>query len=267
MQAYKVLPKLQVLDDTRLTHPLSPAPTPALLLSQGLHLRDGLCSNPPAALWSSEDTEGNLSAACSLNSTFELLSTAASLGRPHVRQNKLQRPASAGRLHQRLPPVAAGHNQPGSYLLYSLSQQPFGPLTTALAQPHQVHSPSTVSGQTATLRTSCAVAQDRSRRDCSSHRMAGVVDEDEDDDGFDGKLYDRSGAASAVLARPASAGIKRAESRLGMPMSPEGTSRYASAYLTKLIFALPSSGKASWCSALRLVLSQPFAVGVCCSAL
>ena len=245
MQACKALPKLQVLDDTRLTHPSPPAPTPAQLTSQGSPTRGSLCSNPTAALWSSADTEGDLSSACSINSPFELLSTSASLGRPHVRQNKLQRPASAGRLHQRLPPVAAGHNQPGSYLLYSLNQQPSGPLSTALAQPHQVHSPSTVFGQAATLRTSCAVSQDCSRRGCSSQRTPGLVEEVDDDDDVDGELCHRTGAASgsAVLARPASAGIRRAESRLGMPMSPEGTSRYASTYLTQLIFAMPSAGK------------------------
>lgn len=252
MQACKVLPKLQVLDDTRLTHPSPSAPTPAQLTSPGLPIRGSLCSNPTAGLWSSADTEGGLSPACSINSPFELLNTAASLGRPHVRQNKSQRPASAGRLHQRLPPVAAGHNQPGSYLLYSLNQQPSGPLSTALAQPHQVQIPSTLSGQAAN-RSSCATSQDCSRRGPISHKTAGLIDEDEgDDDVDDGELYNRSGAASgsAVLARPASAGIRRAESRLGMPMPPEGTSRYASADLTQLMFALPSAGKALCCSAL-----------------
>ncbi len=220
LQVCKVLPKLQTLDDTKLVRPVSLVPKPAPALSAVLQ-SDDLCLSPTTSPWSSADTDGNLSPATALSSPRQDLSSdAADLNRAHIRQNRLQRPASAGRLPQRLPPVAAGHNQPGSYLLYSLSQQPSDPLFSRVSESQHIHQPRQASEPV----VSSAEIPLHSRRVYDGH-TAVCFDSNADD----GELLSNAKAAAAgsvKVARPFSAGIKRAESRLGSPI-PVETSRCA----------------------------------------
>ena len=224
LQVCKVLPKLQTLDDTKLVRPVSllsrPAPVSADLQSDDLSL--SLTTSP----WSSADSDGNLSAATALSLPWQGLSSdAGGLSRAHVRQNRLQRPASAGRLPQRLPPVAAGHNQPGSYLLYSLSQQPSDPLLSPVSESQHIHRPKPVSRQASEPVVSSAEIPLHSPRVYDAHTALCL-----DSNAGDGELVSgvRAAAASCVkVARPFSAGIKRAESRLGSPVHVETPSRCA----------------------------------------
>ncbi len=225
LQVCKILPKLQILDDTKLVRPVSLVPKPARAFSADLQ-SDDLSLPATTSAWSSADSDGNLSPATALSSSWQNLSSdAAGLSRVHVRQSRLQRPASAGRLPQRLPPVAAGQNQPGSYLLYSLSQQPSDLLLSPVSDIQHTHRPKPVSRQASEPVVSSAEMPLHSRRVYDGH-MA-VCSESNADDGelvSDGKA---AAAGYVKVARPFSAGIKRAESRLGSPVCVETTSRCA----------------------------------------
>ncbi len=225
LQVCKVLPKLQTLDDTKLDRPVSLVSKPAPALSAILP-SDDLSLSPTTSPWSSAATDGNLSPATALSPPWQDLSSdVIGLSRAHVRQNRLQRPASAGRLPQRLPPVAAGHNQPGSYLLYSLSQQPSDVLISPVTESPHIHRPKPVSRQASEPVVSSAEIPLHSRRVYDGH-MALCFDSDADD----GELLDDAKAAavgSVKVARPFSAGIKRAKSRPGSPVHVETTSRCA----------------------------------------
>jgi len=225
VQVCKILPKLQTLDDTKLVRPVSLVSKPAPVRSEILQ-SDDLCLSPTSSPWSSADTDGSLSPATALSSPWQDLSSdAAGLSRAHVRQNRLQRPASAGRLPQRLPPVAAGHNQPGSYLLYSLSQQPSDLLLSPVSESQHIHRPKTVSSQASEPVVSSAEMPCHSTREYVDHTAACI-----DSNADDGELVSgvkTAAVGSVKVARPFSAGIKHAESRLGSPVHVETTSRCA----------------------------------------
>ncbi len=169
-------------------------------------------------------------AAFSPSSSSDLLSLDSAgmlLGRPHVRQGKMQRPASASRLPQRLPPVAAGHNQPGSFLLYSLSHLPSDALATALAQ-QGPHSPGPTSGQASRSSTNSPCVQSHSRaaslvQDWASDNACSMVDADDEEDDEQHCGGSRSAANPTRRVRPQSAGIRRAESRLDNPFPAESS--------------------------------------------
>ncbi|DBB04134.1 TPA: Leucine-rich repeat-containing protein 56 [Trebouxia sp. C0004] len=225
-QVCKVLPKLQTLDDTKLVRPVSlvskPAPVSAELQSDDLYL------SPTSSPWSSADTDGKLNPATALSSPGQNLSSdAVGLSRVQIRQNRLLRPASAGRLPQRLPPVAAGHNQPGTYLLYSLSQQPSDVVLSPVSERQHFDWPKPLFKQASEPVVSSADILLHSSRVYDGH-MALCSDSNADD----GELVSDVKAATAgsvKVARPFSAGIKRAESRLGSPIPVETTSRPSSA--------------------------------------
>ena len=225
LQVCKVLPKLQTLDDTKMVRPVVSKPSPAF---SAILQSDDLCLSPTSSACSSADTDGNLSAATALSShRRDLSSDAAGLraSRAQIRQNRVQRPASAGRLPQRLPPVAAGHNQPGSYLLYSLSQQTSEVLISPVSDSQHTHRPKPVSRQASEPVVTSAEIPLHSPRVYDGH-MPVCCDSNDDD----GELVSGVKAAAASClraARPVSAGIKRAESRLGSPVHSETTSRFA----------------------------------------
>jgi len=225
LQVCKVLPKLQTLDDTKMVRPVVSKPAPAF---SAILQSDDLCLSPTSSACSSADTDGNLSAATALSSPRrDLSSDAAGLraSRAQVRQNRVQRPASAGRLPQRLPPVAAGHNQPGSYLLYSLSQQPSDLSLSPVSDSQHIHRPKTVSSQASEPVVSSAEMPCHSRREYVGHTAA-CFDSNADDDELVSGVK-AAAVGSVKVARPFSAGIKRAESRLGSPVLVETTSRCA----------------------------------------
>ncbi len=225
LQVCKVLPKLQTLDDTKLVRPVSLVSKPAPALS-GILQSEVLYLSPTTSAWSSADSDGNLSPATALSSPRQDPSSdAAGLSRAHVRHNRLQRPASAGRLLQRLPPVAAGHNQPGSYLLYSLSQQPSDLSLSPVSDSQHIHRPKTVSSQASEPVVSSAEMPCHSRREYVGHTAA-CFDSNADDDELVSGVK-AAAVGSVKVARPFSAGIKRAESRLGSPVLVETTSRCA----------------------------------------
>ena len=225
LQVCKVLPKLQTLDDTKLDRPVSLVPKPAPALSAILQ-SDDLCLSPTTSPWSSADTDGNLSGATALSSPRQDLSSdAVGLCRTHTSQIRLQRPASASRLPQRLPPVAAGHNQPGSYLLYSLSQQTSEVLISPVSDSRHTHRPKPVSRHASEPVVSCAWIPLHSPRVYDGHMP--VCCESNADDGELVSGFKAAAASCLKVARPVSAGIKRAESRLGSPVHSETTSRCA----------------------------------------
>lgn len=221
LQVCKILPKLQTLDDTKLVCPVVSKPAPAF--SADLQ-SDDLYLSPTSSAWSSADTSGNMIPATALSSPRQDPSSdAAGLSRAQIRQNRLQRPAPAGRLPQRLPPVAAGHNQPGSYLLYSLSQQPSDLLLSPVSESQHIRRPKTVSRQASEPVVSSAEVPCHSRREYVGHTAA-CFDSNADDDELVSGVK-AAAVGSVKVARPFSAGIKRAESRLGSPVCVETTSR------------------------------------------
>lgn len=137
------------------------------------------------------------------------------LAKASVRPWRQQRPASASRLQQRLPPVAVGHNQPGSYLLYSLNQLPIKALQSTAEDE-----------MTALEHTSAPIFR----------AVAGITQHHSEalrlDKSCDGALLGSvsggfSSCADSKKVRPASAGIRRADSRLQTSSTSE-SSRYSS---------------------------------------
>lgn len=237
LQACKMLPKLQVLDDTRLGCPLSPVTKPVLAQnpvppaaadSQHLARRASRCLSPDLHASKNLAVPGfsseRLGAAGTLSGANppEHADRQVFLGRPHVRHS-MQRPASAGRLHHRLPPVAVGHNQPGSYLLYSMSQLPCDPLVTASAEPY---SPVSRPGCQQALRCD-TIPHVLAHGAVQDWRFAEVeaLSDDADMEYVGGSSTGGHGSTKRV--RPASAGIRRAESRLESPL-PSEASRFES---------------------------------------
>ena len=141
------------------------------------------------------------------------------LAKAGVRQSRRQRPASASRLQQRLPPVAVGHNQPGSYLLYSLNQVPPETLQytsqgeMSAVVPTPASRLSAVAGTTVQRFEALGLGQSLGR-EVSADTLA----------------QDES-ACPQKKRRPASAGIRRAESR---QQSPEGSRYQPLAVLARL---------------------------------
>ena len=107
-----------------------------------------------------------------------------------------QRPASAGAIPPRLPPVASGRNQPGSYLLHSLAQlPPPDPLLIALGE---------ASATLMDVQTSPSMLQNREEllaQLCSS--------EIEQEDALGDVSMHNSSKAKQRSVRPASAGFRR----------------------------------------------------------
>lgn len=210
IQVSTALPKLQVLDDSKLGRPLSPVLKPAHTHRQ-LHAAstqpDALACTPLLVADALHDG----------NSHDAAIAMPGPVPPQHVRRdaassraarghNRRQRPASASRLQQRLPPVAVGHNQPGSFLLYSLNQMPVDALLTAQpGVPSMLHLVAPRSDAISTW--SEAVGHGQA---CSRDEVPLFVSLD--------------GAESRRAARPTSAGIRRAESRTQSP-SPSETSR------------------------------------------
>lgn len=141
VQVARALPHLQALDDVKLGQPLSP-------VSKLVTSHTAVTPQPPA--WQSSSLHTNsamLSAQQSTQRPGSLVAFAESLHTIHVNGNpgrngrhvaNVRRPASAGGAPQRLPPVASGRNQPGSFLLHSLALEPSGdPLLAALLDPQQ----------------------------------------------------------------------------------------------------------------------------------
>ena len=222
VQVSTALPKLQVLDDTKLGRPLSPVFSPAHTHRQ-LHAataEPNALACTPAAISGSSTTAG---LAVSDGSSHAMAGTVPTPAPPqHARSDaafsrvargptKQHRPASASRLQQRLPPVAAGHNQPGRFLLYSLNQMP----TDALLKAQH-------GGQTA---LQCTASRTTAANNCTEHPSAlgssQACSQHTDEVSSNGGLY---GAESKKPVRPASAGIRPAENRLHSP-SPSETSR------------------------------------------
>ena len=225
VQVCAALPKLHLLDETKLDRPLSPVSklahphrqthpgttgfaghasplvanlhTSAQAMSADTALRDfGLGKKPGLEL-------------CQRTSR-DVLSAKASVG--PLRQ---QRPASAGRLQQRLPPVAAGHNQPGSYLLYSLNQLP----TEA---PHFTAEHAMTAVEHAAVPNFRAVGG-TTQHHSEAFRLGKSCDREADRDVSD--VF--ASCTDLKKVRPASAGIRRADSRLQNPRASE-SSRYSS---------------------------------------
>lgn len=229
MQVCAALPKLQVLDDTKLERSLSPVSKLAHPHRQphlGTAGSDAYASSFTANQYTSAqaimDTAlyeiGLVTAPGSDLSQHE--SSNDLLAKASMRSSRQQRPASASRLQQRLPPVAVGHNQPGSYLLYSLNQLP----TDALQY--------TAQGEiTAAVPTKCrAVAGTTQHSEAlrlgQSHGRQACAD-----------ASGASCGADSRKVRPASAGIRRAESRLQSPSASE-SSRYNSCLAQASAFRL-----------------------------
>ena len=207
MQVCAALPKLQVLDDTKLERPLSPVSKlahPHRPPYSGTAACDAHASSHGTNHYTSgqaimQDTalhEFGVVTAPRLDLSQHETSNVV-LAQASMRRSRQQRPASASRLQQRLPPVAVGHNQPGSYLLYSLNQLP-----TDAAVPKV----GAVAGNT---------------QHSEILRLGQSFGREADAD----MLGNASGGAASRKVRPASAGIWRAESRLQSPSASE-SSRY-----------------------------------------
>lgn len=119
MQVLEALPQLQTLDDSRLSRPLSPLSKIAAAHRHATNRHATAAFHSHAAshnLHSMAQPQNSLAS----NSLYsQPLSAAASTG-THLGRY-IQRPASAGGMLQRLPPVASGRNQPGSYMLHNLT--------------------------------------------------------------------------------------------------------------------------------------------------
>lgn len=227
LQVCSALPKLQVLDEVKLGRPLSPVFKPAHPLRQTY----SAAAVPEALSWPATVNSFPTQSTTALTSSafFEASSDVAHAVqglpmppqharsdamflKPNRRPGRQRRPASAGGLQQqRLPPVALGHNQPGSYLLYSLDQLPPDVMITAqtdltAAVPRSVFRPPGLADNEEDLQTAgCAQSLGTDATEDTLSISSGRVE-------------------SRKLTRPASAGIRRAESRLQSP-SPSDSSR------------------------------------------
>lgn len=228
VQVCAALPVLHLLDETKLDRPLSPVSKlahPHRQTHPGTTGSDGHASSLVAI----HHTSAQAILADTALHDFGLgmmpgseLSQHASsnvlLAKASVRPSRQQRPASASRLQQRLPPVAVGHNQPGSYLLYSLNQLPTKALQSTAddemtALEHTSSAPNFRAVGGTTLHHSEAL---RLRKSCDRGAYDSVPD------GF-------SSCTDVKKVRPASAGIRRADSRLQNPSASE-SSRYCSCF-------------------------------------
>ena len=224
VQVCAALPKLQVLDDTKLERPLSVS-KPAYPHRQPHSDTAGCDAHASSHAANHYTSSQAMIMADPALHEFGLITALGSdlsqhessnvmLAKGSLRRSRQQRPASASRLQQRLPPVAVGHNQPGSYLLYSLSQLP----TDALQHTAQSELKATVP----------ALAP-------KSHAVAGTAQHAEGlrlgqsfgKEAYADLLGGTSDGANSRKVRPASAGIRRAESRLQSSSISE-SSRYHS---------------------------------------
>ena len=222
VQVCAALPKLQVLDDTKLERPLFP-------VSKLTHLH-----RQPHADIAGCDTHTSshaanhyiLSQAITADPALHEFGLVTRLGsgpsqqessnvvrpRASVRRSSQQRPASASRLQQRLPPVAVGHNQPGSYLLYNLSQLPADTLQ------YTAHREVTAAAPPLAPKLGAVAAT-------TQHSAALRLGQSFGREAYADLSEGTSGTADSRKVRPASAGIWRAESRLQSPTASE-SSRY-----------------------------------------
>lgn len=246
MQVSAALPKLQVLDDTNLERPLSPAwrlphphkrthPTHAPLLA---------ASHCPSALAIATDTalQGAGPGPCTarVSEPPQHASSNMALTRADMSWSRGQRPASASRLQQRLPPVALGHNQPGSYLLYSLTHQPPD-------APHYT-APAEIMAGARRLGAVAGTAQCLGGQSLCTEAHA---------------VPDISGgsvsAGESRQRRPVSAGIRRAESRLQSPDLSESSSRCSAALA--LLARLLTVCHTSFTQPVHTMLHRPLVPG------
>ena len=223
-QVCAALPKLQMLDDIKLGRTLVPPVSRPAHTHRETHSASAMLAHlsPTASPRSSSPVsnsthlferafsgESNAADAAELPMPPQHAGMSAIWSGPGRRKSRQQRPASASSLHQRLPPVAMGHNQPGSYLLYSLNQLPADSLVTA---------------QTGATPATPAIP----RAAVTKLHPEGT------DAPLDVLVSAFSGTEPGRLARPASAGVRRAESRLQSPV-PSDTSRSASCYAWVLL--------------------------------
>lgn len=223
VQVCAALPKLQVLDDTKLERPLSPVSKlahPHRLPRPGTAAPDACASSvsnhhtPAQAVMLDTALHESGVVTSSGSELSQHVSSNVVLAKANVRHTRQQRPASASRLQQRLPPVAVGHNQPGSYLLYSLNQLP----TDALQYTAQ-------SEMTAAVQT--LVPDFSAVAGITQHSEALRLGHFSGREAYPDAPGGASVGAHSRKVRPASAGIRRAESRLQSPCASE-SSRYHS---------------------------------------
>lgn len=223
VQVGAALPKLQVLDDTKLERPLSPVSKlahPHRLPHPGTAALDACASSvsnhhtpAQAVMVNTALYESGLV----ISPGSELPQYGSSnvvLAKANVRHSRQQRPASASRLQQRLPPVALGHNQPGSYLLYSLDQLPSDAL--------QYTGQEQMAAAVPTLAPK-VIAVAGTTQHCEALRLGQSFGRE----AYADVLGGISVGAHSRKVRPASAGIRQAESRLQSPCASE-SSRYHS---------------------------------------
>lgn len=197
MQVLEALPQLQTLDDLRLSRPLSP-------LSKIAAAHRHATSGHAAAAFRVHAASHNLYSMAQPQNSFasnslysQPLSAAASADN-HGRC--MRRPVSAGGMLQRLPPVASGTNQPGSYMLHNLTLTPTpDPMLTILGGPP--------AGSAAFTDSQPLLSR---REDLIAQLCSEVNEQDKSTAAVDA-LCQHSSTAEQIgrLARPASAGFRR----------------------------------------------------------
>lgn len=231
MQVLSALPHLQTLDDIRLSRPLSPLSKIAAAHRHAAnsHAANSHAANSHAApvshpahapastsglitanqLYPATYRPASLAQATDCVSALYPLHTNTDSSNTFRMSRSSQRPASAGGVPQRLPPVASGRNQPGSYLLHSLAHSIVAnPLLRALGD--------TSEASETLMDQQMAASMLRSREEliaqlCSSEggkHLGAFVTEDMPD----GQSSSKMGQSRPV--RPGSAGFRRPDAAL-----------------------------------------------------
>ena len=229
VQVLKALPQLQLLDDLRLSRPLAPlsklaaaqryaasshtasAPGPAQP-----HLASSFLLSPRAAAQQPVSPAQLADAQAPIRPELQHVSPFSGNQEPASRLQ--QRPASAGGLPQRLPPVASGRNQPGSFLLHSLAQlPPPDPLLIALGEAPEA-SATLTDAQT-------APSMQQHREDLIAQLCSSEIEQVDASRDVDIHINSKTGQGRAV--RPSSAGFRRPGSpSAAIAASTADTSRY-----------------------------------------
>lgn len=131
MQVLEALPQLQTLDDVRLNRPLSPL---SKIAAAHRHVANGHTASATPYIHAGPSSQAQ-PADTALASRWYPQHLSLTISNGSHSGRSLQRPRSAGGIPQRLPPVASGRNQPGSFLLHSITQSlPPDPLLVALGE-------------------------------------------------------------------------------------------------------------------------------------